>query len=177
MPGRYRRGFGRRRGAMSFNVIRSIKNIHDASFGISGSGNTNNFAKAVTTPSPTVDSDVAHGCVIKAVWISLDVCGLGGTGVLNNADIFLMKNPGNNLTPPGADAVGTSNEKKFVFKQWHAMIMRNQDGNVPYHWEGWIKIPKRYWRMGTDDTLQLVVQCTTALTGHFSYQAIYKWYT
>ncbi len=106
----------------------------------------------------------------------VDGCGLGGTGVLNDLDFYLIKNPGDNLTEPAPISVGTSNEKKFVFRQWHFMIMRNQDGNTPFHWEGWIRIPKRYQRFGTDDTLQLVHACTSGLTGHLSLMCIYKWY-
>ena len=86
-----------------------------------------------------------------------------------------MKNPGTNLSTPEPESVGTSNEKKFVIKQWNAMIMRNQDGNNPYHWEGFIKIPYRFQRMGTDDTWQIVIDCTTSLTGHASFLALYKW--
>ena len=56
---------------------------------------------------------------------------------------------------------------------WYAMTMRNQDGNPPYHWEGWLKIPKRYQRMGTDDIWQMVVG-VSAGTGHHSVNAIYK---
>ncbi len=173
MPGRYS---GRRRSNYPRSIITSIKNVHNAAFGITGTVATSQIAKAVTSPSPTVTNDVSHGCIIKAIWLSLDVCGLANTGVLNNAWINIMKNPGANLTAPSAEAVGSSNEKKFIFKQWHAMIMRNQDGNVPYHWEGWIKIPKRYQRMGTDDIIQIAAECTTAVTGHFSYEAIYKWF-
>ncbi len=55
------------------------------------------------------------------------------------------------------------------------MTMRNQDGNPPYHWEGWIKVPKRYQRMGTDDILQLIY-ATDAGVGHWAGEAIYKWY-
>ncbi len=106
----------------------------------------------------------------------VDGCGLGGTGVLNDMAFYLFKNPGNNLAGPGVFVVGTSNEKKFIFRQWKYMIMRNQDGNTPFHWEGWIKIPKRYQRMGTDDIITMVVANTSALTGHFSMQCIYKWY-
>ncbi len=134
------------------------------------------IAKAKNTPLSTVLNDVQNGCIIKAVWLSLDGCGLGGTGVLNNQSFYLMKNPGDNLTPPGPFSVGTSNEKKFIFRQWSFMIMRNQDGNTPFHWEGWIKIPKRYQRMGVDDTLNLVVANTSGVTGHFKLEAIYKWY-
>ncbi len=173
MPG-YRRGFSRRRSGIR-PVVNTIKNVVDAAIGITSSNTLVNFAKAVNTPLSTITTDVSQGCIIKAVWVVIDVCGLSGTGVLNNFDAFLFKNPGNNLTPPGAGAVGSSNEKKFVFKQWRAMIMRNQDGNNPYHWEGWVPIPKRYQRMGTDDILLLGISCSASLTGHAGFQFIYKW--
>ncbi len=86
-----------------------------------------------------------------------------------------MKDPGSNLTPPSAFAVGTSNEKKYVIKQWQVMTMRNQDGNPPFHWEGWIKIPKLYRRNGADDLWSISFMCDAA-AGHFSAQFIYKWY-
>ncbi len=144
--------------------------------GLTGTNTERIIAKAVNTPLPTVSSDVSQGCIIKAVWIVIDLCGLGGTGVLNVIDAYLWKNPGNNLSAPNPASYGTSNEKKFIFKTWRFMSMRNQDGNPPYHWEGWVKIPKRYQRMGTDDILALEMIATSGLTGHFSTQAIYKWY-
>ncbi len=174
MPYNRRGSYGRRRSMAP--IINSIKNVVVNTFGITDANVSPLIAKAVNTPLPNVTTDVSQGCVIKAVWIVIDMCGLAGTGVLNTVDAYLIKNPGNNLTPPLANSVGGSNEKKFVFKQWHAMIMRNQDGNNPYHWEGWIKIPKRYQRMGTDDTLSFQIACTATLTGHGSIQAIYKWY-
>ncbi len=133
------------------------------------------LAKAVTAPSNTVSTDCHRGGQIKAIWLSLDFCGLAASGVNQNIAVNMMKNPGANLTEPGTFAVGTSNEKKFVFKQFIAMTMRNQDGNPPYHWEGWIKIPKRYQRMGTDDTITLTYGCDNG-TGHGQHQAIYKEY-
>ncbi len=133
------------------------------------------IAKAVTAPSNTVKTDCHRGGTIKAIWVSLDMCGLGATGVLIDGGVYLIKNPGDNLTPPGVFATGASNEKKFIIKQWFAMLMRNQDGINPYHWEGWIKIPKRYQRMGTDDTWQLVSGLSSS-TGHIFTVAIYKEY-
>ncbi len=156
-------------------VINSIKNVHLATDSTGTTQQSKVFAKAVNTPLSTNSSDVSNGCIIKAVWCSVDVCGLAATGVLQITDMYIMKNPGANLTPPAPISVGTSNEKKFVFKQWRAMTMRNQDGNVPYHWEGWLKIPKRYQRMGTDDLLSIDYQTSTA-AGHISMQFIYKWY-
>ncbi len=173
MPYR-RRGSFRRRSPGP--IVTSIKNQVVVATGTTGTIATFTVAKAVTSPSPTVNSDVSHGCIIKAIWLSINGCGLGGTGVINNQHFYLMKNEGANLTPPSPVSVGTSNEKKFVIRQWSFMIMRNQDGNTPFHWEGWIKIPKRYHRMGTDDLWQLNVINTAAVTGHFSFEAIYKWY-
>ncbi len=176
MPG-YRRGFSRRRGAMSLNVVTSIKNIVFDAQGIDQTRSGSIIARAVDTVlSATVPGQVSQGCIIKAIWVSFDVCGLAGTGVLNNAFIYLIKNPGDSLIPPTPGTEGTSNEKKFIIKSWHAMIMRNQDGNVPYHWEGWIKLPKRYHRMDTDDTWSRLLATSATLTGHFSSQYIYTWY-
>ncbi len=155
-------------------VINTIKHQVNIAVGTTGTNQTQLIAKAVNTPLSTVNSDCPQGCIIKAVYVTINGCGLGGTGVLNNMNIYLMKNPGNNLTAPAANAVGTSNEKKFVFKQWFFMIMRNQDGNTPFHWEGWIPVPKRYQRMGTDDTLIIGIVNTAAITGHFSAEFIYK---
>ncbi len=157
-------------------VINSIKNCPNGILGVTGSGQVQLIAKAVNTPVNTVSTDTSQGCIIKAIYVIIDGCSLGGTGVVNNMDIYLAKNPGDNLTLPNPISVGTSNEKKFVFRQWRFMVMRNQDGNTPFHWEGWIRIPKRYQRMGTDDTLNFVIVATSGLTGHFAWQCIYKWY-
>ncbi len=156
-------------------VINTIKNSVFQASGSTGTLTIHLVAKAVTSPAPTVTTDVSHGCIIKAIYCILDGCGLGGTGVLNDMNMYLFKNPGNNLTGPLPISIGSSNEKKFVFRQWKFMIMRNQDGNTPFHWEGWVPIPPRYQRMGTDDTLHFIFANTAALTGHMSSTFIYKW--
>ncbi len=158
------------------SIVNSIKNYHVQQSGITSANTVITVAKATNSPLSTVSNDTSNGCVIKAVYVTIDICGLGGTGVLNVGDMYFCKNPGNNLTLPSPVSYGTSNEKKFIFRTWRAMLMRNQDGNVPYHWEGWVKIPKRYQRMGVDDTLQFVVVCTAAVTGHVSTSYLYKWY-
>jgi len=170
MPGRYST---RRRGMRP--VINSEKHIVVSAIGVTTTVSTTVIARAVTAPDNLVTTECRRGGVIKAIWLSLDFCGLAATGVLQNISVYLMKNPGNNLTAPDGFAVGSSNEKKFVIKMWHAMTMRNQDGNPPYHWEGWIKIPKRYQRMGTDDTWDFITDAST-VTGHASFEAIYKEY-
>ncbi len=160
---------------MRLVTINSEKHVADRTIAVDTTTQNVIIAKAVTAPSNTVDDDCHRGGTIKAIWLTLDFCGLAASGVLQRTSAYLMKNPGANLTPPATFGVGTSNEKKFVIKQWAAMTMRNQEGNPPYHWEGWIKIPKRYQRMGTDDTWVIVVGANTS-TGHLFCQAIYKEY-
>ncbi len=170
-----RGGFSKRRNFGPRPIVNSITNRPTISTTLDGT--TQNFviAKAVNTPLPTVTSDVSQGCIIQAVYCIINGCGTSGSGVLNNFDSYLFKNPGNNLVKPAPISLGSSNEKKFAFKAWHFMIMRNQDRNTPFHWEGWIPIPKKYQRFGTDDILVIVFACTTALAGHFSGYFIYKW--
>ncbi len=175
MPYRRRGSYGRRRSGLG-TIVNSIKNVVNTAVGTTGTATAQFIALAKISPVPTTQHEVQHGSIIKAFYLSMDGCGLSASGVQNNVGIYIMKNPGANLTPPGVFVVGTSNEKKFVFRQWNFMTMRNQDGNTPFHWEGWVKIPKRYQRMGTDDSLIIVVAQTATLTGHFSFQAIYKWY-
>ncbi len=171
------RGYSPRRNrGFSLRPVDSIKNVKYAEFPIGIALNQEVLAIAKDTPTTAVVTEVKRGSTIKSIWLSIDVCGLAGTGVLQTTSFYLFKNPGNNLTPPSPRTEGSSNEKKFIFKSWNAMTMRNQDGNTPYHWEGWVKIPKRYQRMGTDDKIVLVFIATTA-AGHGSIQAIYKWYS
>ncbi len=167
-----RGGFSRK---LRLVTINSVKHVVDNFVAITSANSVEDLAKAVNAPSNTVTTDCHHGSTIKAIWISLDFCGLAASGALQDIVVYLFKNPGANLTPPGTFATGSSNEKKFVIKMWSAMTMRNQDGNPPYHWEGWIKIPKRYQRMGTDDIWQLVWGADGA-TGHGFYNVIYKEY-
>ncbi len=156
-------------------VINSMKNVVEDAQSTGTTLQATNFAKAVNTPLSTSATDVSQGCIIKAIWINFEVCGLAATGVRQKTNLYLIKNPGNNLTDPGVFAVGTSNEKKFIIKQWSFQTMRNQDGNPPNHWEGWCKVPKRYQRMGTDDTWKLVF-ATDSAAGHYTSEIIYKWY-
>ncbi len=172
----YRRGFSRRRGAMSLNVIDSLKNVVNSTVTTTTTTQQLTLAIAKDTPVTTGTAEVKRGSIIKALWLSIDVCGLAATGVLQRTHFYLFKNAGANLTPPGAFTVGSSNEKRFVIKQWSYMTMRNQDGNNPNHWEGWIKIPRKYQRMATDDLWQLVIEVNAA-TGHMSLQCIYKWFS
>ncbi len=175
MPGRYS---GRRRGSsrgLNLRPVNSNKNIVYIEDSIGTSRTDALLVNAVDAPTLASSVAIARGAIVKAIWISLDFCGLAATGVLQSTTVYMWKNPGTNLTSPTPRTEGTSNKKKFIFKTWNQMTMRNQDGNPPYHWEGWIKIPRRYQRFGAADQLSMTFACTTA-AGHISIMALYKWY-
>ncbi len=155
-----------------------MKNVRYVNGGLTNTLTQNLIAVAQDNPTTAVSEDVQRGCVIKAIYYSIDICGLNATGINNQVGAFFFKNPGTNLTTPAVGTEGTSNEKKFVCKSFQGMIMRNQDGNAPLHWEGWFKVPKRYQRMGTNDRWEFAINTITVTsTGHFTGQFIYKWYT
>ncbi len=171
----YRRRVSSRRG-LGLRPVNSTKNsvYAEASTGVTALNIV--LSDAIDNPPVSQATAVNRSSTIKAIWFSFDVCGLAATGVLQSHRMYIMMNPGANLTPPTPGTEGTSNEKKYIFKTWNAMTMRNQDGNVPYHWEGWVKIPKVYQRQGQNDQLRFVFVTTTA-AGHLSFNCIYKWFS
>ncbi len=172
MPFR-QRAFSRRRG-MNIRPVDSMKNVRDEQAGLTTTLTQFTLANSVDSAALTASADVERGCTINLIYLIINIEGTGGTGVTNVIDFYLWKNPGTNLTAPGPQSVGSSNEKKFVFKQWRILAPRIQDGSPAYHWEGWIKIPKQYRRMGSDDRLELVAVAN--VTANWCYKAIYKWY-
>ncbi len=166
--GSFRRGLGLR-------PVNSQKNVVFQEDSVGVTLGSKNLVISVSNAVNTSTAQVERGCTIKAIWLSLDFCGLAATGVLQTTHVYMIKNPGANLTLPLPGTEGASNEKKFIFKEWNQMTMRNQDGNPPYHWEGWIRIPRQYQRFGTDDTIEVAFATTTA-AGHIAMQAIYKWF-
>ncbi len=153
-----------------------MKNFVALNSALSGTQTVQDIAVAQDSANLAVVDDVEKGCAINQIYIDIQVCGLAGSGVANHFDGYIMKNPGANLTPPDAVSWGTSNEKKFIFHTMSGMIMRNQDGNAPLVFRGWIKVPKIYRRMGANDEFIFASRCTAAVTGLVNARFIYKWY-
>jgi len=168
---------GRRFAPRMRPVINSIKNETSSIDALVASTNTTrSLVIADDTHDTAVASSVINGCIIKAVWIEFWYYGLSAGNTNDIIDIYLIKNPGNNLTLPNPGTTGQSNEKKFIFHEWRGLGGNKSLGGVPYNQKGrWFKIPKRYQRFGTDDRLQLVARSPT--TGNFCLKSIYKWYT
>ncbi len=175
MPGR---NFMRRSYRRPMNIINSIKNSAVFLSAVSTTANTTDaIAIATDTGINAGQADCERGCKIFRIWIelsySLTAVAVDGTSTI--MDIYLIKNPGNNLTVPNPGTQGTSNEKKFIIKTWRGLCGARSQGVAPYFWKGWVKIPKSYQRMGTDDRWQIVSRAV-GVAGVICTQVIYKWY-
>ncbi len=172
----FRRGFRRRRGAMSLNVVNSIKNeVNSVQAVVASTNLVFVIAQAADVHDTAVSTSVRNGSMIKAIWVELWYYGLSAGNTNDIFDAYIIKNPGNNLTNPNPGTVGTSNEKKFVIKEWKGLAGNKSLGGTPYQFRGWLRLPRRYWRMGTDDVWFLVVRSPT--TGQMCTKFIYKWFS
>ncbi len=160
------------------SVIDSNKNIVSLFTAAAAAANTAvTIATAVDAAANTSVTEVTRGCKIFKIWVELWIYAseIQAVGITNGFDAYIIKNPGANLTPPSPGAVGSSNEKKFVFKSWKGLTATRTEGGPMYGWKGWIKVPKVYQRMGADDTIALVFRPTGAAI-ITCLNAIYKWY-
>ncbi len=173
MPGRF---YGRRRMNPGLGrIVDSNKNMPNAVLGIAAATTvTHVIAVAVDAAANTTANEVTRGCKIFKIYLEFWYYGQAVGPVNDIIDAYIIKNPGNNLTVPTPSTVGTSNEKKFVFREWKGLVGRKADGGVPYQFKGWLKIPKVYQRMGADDQLQFVIRSPTV--GDLCIHTIYKWY-
>lgn len=173
MPGRYSM---RRRGNRSIRpTINSQKNVIDiVSATVGGTNSVNDIAIATNNPLSTVQNHVENGSIIRFINLQVSYNGTAGTGVNNRLTGFLFKNPGANLTPPNPGTTGTSNEKKFVVKEWMVNLGRVQDGANSFTREFRIRIPRVYWRMGVDDKWTVVSRTETGTNSNYCLKAIYK---
>ncbi len=167
---------GRSRGSLG-TIVTSVKNeVNSVQAVVAATNLVLDIAIAQDAATTAVANDVQKGCLIKAIWIEFWYYGLSAGATNDIFDAYLMKNPGNNLTNPNPGTTGTSNEKKFVIREWKGLAGLKSLGGQPYNQRGrWFKLPKRMHRMGTDDRWVLVVRSPT--TGNFCSKFIYKWYT
>ncbi len=171
-----RRRFNRRSNLGA--IINSNKNVVSSFTALaSGTKTSVSIADAQDSATLAVTQDVERGCAIKAIWVEfwIHATATAADAVTNGIDLYLFKNPGQNLTSPIPGTIGSSNEKKFVFRIWKGLIGPRSQGFPAYSWRGWIKIPKRYQRMGANDRWQMILQ-TTGVAAIFCSTFIYKWY-
>ncbi len=102
-------------------------------------------------------SQVITGSTVNGIFLTVEVVNTGVTGVLANAYMMVMKNPGGNLTFPNPNIVGTSDNKKYVIHQEMIMLQMVDNSNPRTLFKGVIVLPRHMRRFGPNDLLQLAI--------------------
>ncbi len=147
-----------RRRNQSLRPVRRIKHVTDRQ-GATALGV--NFDEQIISSSdlPTLAQTnvVETGSTVNAVYLRVEVVNTGATGVLANAYLMVMKNPGGNLTFPNPNVVGGDDNKKYVIHQEMVMLQMVDNSNPRTLFNGVIMIPRGYRRFAINDLLTVRV--------------------
>ncbi len=164
--------------ALRLRPVNSIKHVIDAS-GLTTLGlpSVVDLVRAIDNPDPDTNQ-VHYGSRVNAIFLSVQITGVIAYAGVPRVYMLVMKNPAANLVIPAADAVGASNNRKWVIHQEMAMVVAQTDTSFPRQFfKGVIVLPKKYQRQGIDDKLQFVIQNSSGEstgTTRWCVQCIYK---
>ncbi len=137
--------------------VNRIKHVIDTQQGgIAGTQINNTLVNAVDAPVVGQTNQVLTGSTVNSIFLKVEANAIT-SAALANFYIAIMKNPGNNLTPMQANAVGASDDKRFVIHQEMIMFQQQDNSNPRTVFAGVIKLPRGYRRFGPNDRLQLLV--------------------
>ncbi len=160
--------------SMALRPINRIKHVVDNSATIA-QGTTGSFTLAIANDDPVLanTTEVLTGAKINGFYIRFEIASNEAIdlGAIPNVYLIISKNPGGNVTMPVANAVGASDNKRFVIHQEMSMIEnKGQGSNARTLFNGVVVVPKGMRRMGPNDLWQVrtfvpalaTVQCLQA---------------
>ncbi len=138
--------------------VNRIKHVVDNQFATAlGVAQVTNPIVSVDNPTLANTSNVQTGSTVNGIFLSVEVVNTGVTGVLANAYMMVMKNPGGNLTFPNPNIVGADDNKKYVIHQEMVMLQMVDNSNPRTLFKGVIVLPRHMRRFGPNDLLQLSI--------------------
>ena len=145
---------GRNRG-LNLRPVNRIKHVIDKQAGIVlNTVNGTTLAKAVDNPVLANTEECQTGCTINGIYLNVEAYA-STSGALANVYLFVAKNPGNNISFPNPNVIGSSDNKRFVIHQEMKMLEQKISGNPRTIFNGVIVIPRVYRRMAPDDVIQV----------------------
>ncbi len=165
----------RRRMSMALRPINRIKHVVDAEGTVTTTQSVVDLIKATDTPTLAQTQVVETGSKVNGFYLHVEVLHSSGTG-RPNIYMAIFKNPGGNLTAPQADAVGGSDNKRYVIHQEMILMSGDAGNGLPRPlFNGVLGIPKGMRRFGPDDSLQLLLKSkNTGIQADFCMQTHYK---
>ncbi len=135
----------------SLHPVNRIKHVVDQQLAVS-LGSTSFVDLVDTKDAPVLANvdEVETGSTINGIFIKCE-CYATSSAALANAYFYLAKNPGNNLTLPQPNQVGSADEKRFVIHQEMVMLQKVTPSNPRTLFVGVIVLPKGYRRNAPKD--------------------------
>ncbi len=170
---------------MGLRPVQSLKHvITNSGTVVAGAVTTQTVIEAVDNPTLAGAIQVQQGSTVSSIFLSVEVVGAIAYAGVPRFFMAVMKNPGNNITSPRADTIGTSDAKKQIIHQEMIMVSQQASsaggGDFTFPrtmFKGVIRIPRGYKRFGTNDRLNLLFSNdageTTGST-RWCIQCIYK---
>ncbi len=152
--------FARRMAAM--HPVNRIKHVVDQSATLAaGVTLTQNLIVTVDAPVLANSNQVETASKVNGIYLKVEVAAgeVLQVGAIPNVYLTVSKNPAGALTALAPNAVGISNEKKYVIHQEMILINQGDGGNPRVLFNGVIVIPKGYKRNGPGDKLQYSILC------------------
>ncbi len=154
--------------------VHRIKHVIDRQAATAlGVVSTTNLVNTVDAPVLATTDQVETGAKVNGIYLHVEVVNTGVTGVLANAYMMVVKNPGGNLTFPDPNVVGSDDNKRYVIHQEMVMLQMIDNSNPRTLFNGVIVLPRGYRRMGPNDTVQLMI-FSPGIELTFCIQAHYK---
>ncbi len=156
--------------------VKSLKHIVDIQGGLTvNSKQDEDLIRASDAPVfSTNPQDVETGSTVNSIFLNVQVAATS-TAALANVYMYVMKNPGNNITEVNANVVGTSDIRKHVIHQEMIMTEKNTTAIPRTLFKGVIKLPRGMKRFGIEDRLILSL-LSPGTTYDYCIQCIYKEY-
>ncbi len=150
----------RYRSRMALRPIQRIKHVVDSSATLTAAASFGStIILAVDAPVLANTTEVVTGSKIYGIYLKIVVASNQATevGAIPNVYLAVFKNPGGNLSNPVPNAVGASDDKRFVIHQEMSMVTNQVSAAPTVLFNGVIKIPKGYSRFGPNDKLQILL--------------------
>ncbi len=163
--------FSRR--AMRLRPVHSIKHVVDIQNAlVVGTANSEVLIIAEDAPVLADTNEVETASTVNAIYLNVRAYATT-EAALANLYMIVYKDPGGNLSAIAPNAVGSSDDKRFVIHQ-HMVMLGGSTTEIPVTvFDGVIRIPRGYKRFGIKDRL-LVRLLAPGVVVDYCVQCIYK---
>ncbi len=143
---------------MALRPIHRIKHVVDGSNTLTAASQLDTpIIIAVDAPVLANPQEVETGSKVNGIYLKLEIAPNEAEAGIPNVYMTVWKNPGDNISAPLANNVGTNDNKRFVIHQEMVMLNRVSGGNPRVLFNGVIVIPRGYRRFGPNDRLELSI--------------------